>query len=363
MKKIFRIGFASLLLFIPIFFMHSSPARAGEKIRVLVAGGLDTVKLSNTRWNGRVEIKRSKTGVVSVNGRVKRLPLKFYAGNSFLYFNNRPFRGSISIHKDGAGLMAVNELGLEDYVTGIINYEVSSKWPLEVLKAQAVAARTYALYMKQKNKGGVYDIEGTVMGQVYRGAAAEDEAAERAVMGSRGEVLTFKGEIALTVYHSNAGGATDSAKDIWGRDYPYLRSVISPYDMDAPWFLWDFALPASLLKRVLNGFGVGVGVPVAMSVEGATPEGRVKRLKIVDRRGSVFFMSGEDLRKAIGYGVLKSARFRVDKRGDVFIFKGRGSGHGVGLSQWGARGMAENGYSYREILDYYYPGTVLERRY
>lgn len=360
MKKFFRKGPVIIVLFM-LLVLPAGYAEARQTIRVLLASGVKTLELSNTHLAERVVIESTQDGRILFNGTAKSLPLRLYPGKGYISMNGRAYHGFIRVYEEGGGIMAVNELGLESYVAGIINNEVSSKWPMEVLKAQAVASRTYALYRKQRSRTGTYDIEGSVLGQVYSGKSGEDLRSVRAVWECKGEILTYRGEPALTVYHSNAGGVTDSAKDIWGRDYPYLKSVASPYDVGATWYSWDFEVSPLSFKGLLNGAGVGVGTPVSITVEKTTAAGRATRLKIVDDLGSAFFLSGEELRKIIGYGVLRSTRFTVEKKEDVFKFKGNGSGHGVGLSQWGAKGMAENGYSYREILDYYYPGTVLER--
>ncbi len=360
MRKFFSKGPLTIVLFL-LLVLQAGSVEARQKIRVLLARGVKTFELSNTHLGEDVVIKSTNDGRVLVNGKARSMPLRFYPGKGYISFNGRPYHGFIKVYEDAGGVTAVNELGLESYVAGIINNEVSSKWPMEVLKAQAVASRTYAVYRRQKNRAGIYDIEGSVLGQVYSGKSREDLRSVRAAWECKGEILTYRGEPALTVYHSNAGGRTDSAKDIWGRDYPYLKSVASPYDVDATWYSWDFVVPAPSLKGLLNGAGIGAGTPDTITVEKKTAAGRVLRLKITDNLGTAFSLSGEELRKIIGYDKLRSTLFTVDKKEGVFMFKGKGSGHGVGMSQWGAKGMAENGYSYREILDYFYPGTVIKK--
>ena len=250
---------------------------------------------------------------------------------------------------------------MEAYIAGIINNEISSKWPEDVIKSQAVIARTYALFNMRKRQNLPYHVESSVMGQVYSGASVEDNAAIKAVQATAGEILVFDGEPALTVYHSNAGGMTDSAREIWRRDYPYLLPVESPFDASAPKYEWEFALPAESFKGLLSSGGLPALTPQEITVLDTTSAGRVKLIALRDGSGKEARLSGEELRGAVGYSNLRSTFFAVEKDGDRFIFKGRGSGHGVGLSQWGAKGMAENGYSYREILDHFYPGTELTR--
>ncbi len=343
--------------------MRAVPGQAGngDRIRVLVLSDIGSlnVKVGENVWR----VMAGARGTAIVNGTERRLPVRFYPEGDFIYLNNRPYRGDIEIVDGGKGLDVIDQLHLETYVAGIINNEISSRWPEDAIKSQAIIARTYALYQMRKKSDAPYDIEGSVMGQVYNGAGAEDPAAFRAVNETRGEILTYGGEPALTVYHSNAGGMTESAKDIWFHYYPYLLSVPSPYDSEAPNFYWEFTLAADTLKDLLESAGYAIGRPEAVYPENVNASGRVITLVIKDRFDRIVKISGEDLRKIIGYSTLKSAIFEVTLKRGLLDFKGRGSGHGVGLSQWGAKGMAEKGYSYREILEHYYPGTVIERAY
>ncbi len=339
----------------------SGQAGYGDKIRVLVLNGISSLNIKN--GTDTLKIRKEVPGTVLVNGREKSLPLRFYPDKEFIYLNGRPYRGAIEVLDGKKGLLVVNELFLELYLIGIINNEISSKWPKEVIKSQAVIARTYAVYQKKRRLKDPYNIEGSVMGQVYNGVTTEDSSAARAVKETAGEILTYGGEPALTVYHSNAGGMTDSSKDIWSHYYPYLNAVKSPYDASAPGFNWEFTLASGSLKDILSSSGYNIERPEAIYLEDVTASGRVKTLIIKDSNNRTLRLSGEDLRKIIGYSTLKSAIFGVSKNRDLFTFKGRGSGHGVGLSQWGAKGMAENGYSYREILSHYYPGTTLDKAY
>ncbi len=343
----------------------SSPAVCGQRVRILVLDGMREITIETaTGSRHRLSLEHGKR--VLLDGRPRRLPLEFRASpGDLLRLNGRPYRGVIRVYagRKGTGLMVVDDLDLEEYVTGLINYEISSAWPVEAVKAQAVAARTYVLYRMGRAVPGPYDIEGTTSGQVYRGAASEDSAARSAVSACAGEILVYDGAPALTVYHSNAGGRTDAAGDVWsGEDvYPYLRSVPSPYDRVSPRFRWEFGLTDSMLGRVLRAEGYDIGRPGSVTPLDLTPGGRVRRLRITDRRGRTVVLRGEDMRKIIGYSIMRSSAFVVRREGRVFVFSGRGSGHGVGMSQWGARGMAEAGYSYREILRHYYPGTRIKK--
>lgn len=340
----------------------SSVAAAGRSIRVLVLKGEPSLTVTGA-GESPVEIKAEGGKAAPVNGKKAAWPLKLSPAGEFLYINGRPYRGSAEVTESREGLRVINELSLESYIAGVINNEISSKWAVEAVKAQAVVARTYAVHQMNNRTDAPYDIEGTVMGQVYRGAASEDEAATKAVADTAGEILTFAGEPALTVYHSNAGGMTDSSREIWAEYYPYLLSVTSPFDKDAPRYAWEFAVPALSLKALLAGAGYEIGELLDIKCDEMTAAGRVKSLVISGSSGSGVRLRGEDLRRLIGYSYLRSSLFSAEKKGGLFVFRGRGSGHGVGMSQWGAKGMAESGFSYAEILRHYYRGTVLKKAY
>ncbi len=338
--------------------LHTVPGQAGysEKVRVLIAKS-SSFDLRGTD-RGDLHIKRDGTGIL-VNGRRKALPLRLYPEGEFIYVGKRPYRGSVEITAVKDGLLLINEVHLDSYIAGIINNEISSKWPEGVIKSQVVIARTYAIFNIRKKANSQYHLESSVMGQVYNGAAGEDDIVRRAVRETAGEILLFGGEPALTVYHSNAGGMTEAASDVWRTGYPYLVPVESPFDEGAPRFEWDFSIEASLLGEQLSAAGYAMRAPEEVSVLETTLSGRIKLLSVRDSSGRDVTLSGEDMRKALGYSNLRSTFFEVSRREGAFVFRGKGSGHGVGLSQWGAKGMAENGYSYKEILDHFYPGTEL----
>ncbi len=365
-----RLLFVCLLISL-VFFGCAAPgpsrqdkaAGREEMIRVLVLKGTEEIEIRGAEGAGHIRVRHLGGNAVTLNGEKASLPLRFSPSAEFIYIGKRPYRGVLEIYADEDGLVVIDEMPLEDYLVGIINNEISSKWPIDAIKAQAVVARTYAIYKKRKREGSLYDLTATHMDQVYTGAAVEDAASMLAVMETSGEVLFYDGAPALTVYHSNAGGMTESSKHVWSIDYPYLRAVKSRHDKGAPNFRWELSLSARAIGDMLAGAGYGIGIPRSIKIKEKTPTGRVKALVIRDGQGGELTLSGEELRKVLGYGMLKSTLFRVKKRGSTFTFRGRGSGHGVGLSQWGAKGMAEEGYSYRKILKHYYSGTFIRKIY
>lgn len=343
--------------------IDSGHAAHGGKLKVLVVKGASLITVKGSSAGNTLKVGRFRPGRALVDGKYKTLPIKFYPKGEAVSLNNKPYRGAIEIYDDGNGLMAVNELEVEAYLAGIVGNEIPAGWPEDALRAQAVIARTYALYHKKKRQSDKYHIEGSVLGQVFGGMASEHPATTRAVDDTRGEIVSYGGEPALTVYHSNAGGRTDRALDVWSSDYPYLVSVESPYDSASPGLNWEFAIPVSSFKTLLNASGYSLTEPEGIYPESKTPSGRIKSLIVKDEQGGSVRLSGEDLRRLLGYGSLKSSIYKASRKNGLFEFRGKGSGHGVGLSQWGAKGMAENGYSYKKILMHYYPGTSIIKAY
>lgn len=340
-----------------------APITAKETIRILVLEGKTGFKVDGAKGSSRLNLKYTGGTTVTLNGQLRRLPLRFHPKWRFIYIDKRPYRGVVEVREQNGELIVINELQLEDYIAGIINNEISSKWPLEAIKAQSVVARTYAVYQKRERAGQLYHMTGTHMDQVYTGAAVEDRASFRAVKKTIGEVLLYKGRPALTLYHSNAGGVTELARNVWATNEPYLKTVKSRYDKHAPNFRWELALSRESLGDKLRAAGHKIGKPSKIKVRKKTNTGRIKLLSIKDKSGKVVTMKGEDLRKALGYATLRSTLFKVEHGRKGFVFKGMGSGHGVGLSQWGAKGMADAGASYRKILRHYYFGTTLKKLY
>ncbi len=341
-----------------------APKGSGVTLRVLVLQKQKRLYIEGAFGEKpSIKITPADDDGVLVDGEWARLPLSFTPEGELIRINGRPYRGRIEVFPDRGALKVVDELDLETYLAGLINYEISAKWPSDAVKTQAVIARTYALYQKRKSKGGDYHIEGSTLGQVYKGVNTEDMASLKAVNDTRGQVLIYRGALALTVYHSNAGGRTDASADVWSGEYSYLRSVRSPYDAVSPDYSWNFTMPGPVLGGLLVRGGYNIGSPTSIKVKARTPGGRARQVRVRDSGGRVIELEAEKFRKIIGYSSLRSTKFKVRRRGDLFEFNGKGSGHGVGLSQWGAKGMAENGYSYRQILRHYYPGTKLKRVY
>ncbi len=267
-------------------------------------------------------------------------------------------RGSIDVQRVAGGLQVVNRVPLEDYVAATVGREVYPSWRPEMLKAQAVVTRTYALHRRAGSSRRAWDVTGDTSSQVYGGLAAEGPEVVAATAATRGEYLAHRGAPILAAFHSASGGRTASAEEVWGRAVPYLVPVDVPDEEDSPDTYWRASVAGPKLRRALGVDGLG---PIReVRVVERSDSGRVLRVEVRGERGAQEVTS-RHVRDGLGGSVIRSTLFDVRKNEDRFVFVGSGHGHGVGMSQWGAQAMAERGASYREILDRFYPGAKLVR--
>ncbi len=279
-----------------------------------------------------------------------------------LYIGIRPYRGLLELRRTASGrLTVVNEVDLEEYLYGVLKMEVDPEWPADALKAQAVAARTLALQSMGRFASEGYDVRATTDTQVYGGISAEDPRTTAAVEDTRGEIMTYEGRPIFAAYHSDSGGYTESSELVWGGRYPYLQAVPDPYSTGAPNHEWIVRMDLPAFEELLRRAGRSANGITGIEVVETTPSGRVGLVRITGTDG-VITVKGTDLRAIMGATRLRSTLFIVRITPDeqpLVEFLGRGSGHGVGLSQWGARGMAAAGRTYKEILGYYYTGVEI----
>lgn len=263
------------------------------------------------------------------------------------------------------------EIDLETYLLGVVAAEMPATFQLEALKAQAVAARTYAIHALE-NGTPLADAGGAILTTDHRSAQAwisKEAFWERwgrearfrwrriaqAVVSTHGQVITYAGAPILAAYHSSSGGYTESAENYWSGSAPYLQAVADPYDAVSPHRGTVVSVSVSTLLSRL-----GVGVPASggashIVVSERYPSGRVRTLRLGDAT-----VTGRQVREALG---LRSSLFSVDVEGDTVHFVTDGYGHGIGMSQYGAEGMAREGYTYDAILRYYYTGVELTQWY
>lgn len=267
--------------------------------------------------------------------------------------------GSLQVVRRGKGLLVVNQVDLEEYVKGVVPSEVNSAWHPEMLKAQAVAARTYALYQHMLSASRDYDVAASIQDQVYRGRHGLDARVEQAVESTRGLVITHQGAPIYAAFSSTAAGITEDAMVVWSKDLPYLKGVECPFDLESPYYQWKASFRVDVLENNLRQLGFQVGTIATLTPLSHSRAGRVATLRILHSKGELI-LRGEELRKAVGYTVVPSTQFTIESFGQDIVLTGYGAGHAVGLCQWGAKELAELGYSFSSILRYYYPGTELQ---
>ncbi len=254
-------------------------------------------------------------------------------------------------------LQVVNHVPLEDYVASVVASEYGFE-DLEGSKAMAVLVRTYAL----RNKfGEAYDHVDHVMSQVYDGATAVTPVSYEATRATRGEVVTYADSLIEAVYFSASGGHTANNEDVWDSDpLPYLRARPDPSGENSPHQSWEARASRNALLSALSSHA---GTTVSGFVLGdRTSEGRVRTIDLLTGNSRQSIRADVFRRIAnehVMNGDLKSTWFTARRSGNAYVFEGRGFGHGVGLSQYGARGLSEQGYQYTDILDYYFTDVTL----
>lgn len=297
---------------------------------------------------------RAENGRISTgNGLCSKVRL---ASADRIKVNGKSYRGMVELIIQGGRLLAINQLPLEHYLIGLINSEISSSWPMESIKTQAVIARTYAMAKKRERAGSIYDLESTVMDQAYSGSDDEDSRAARGVHETEGEVLTYNGTIIQAFYHANSGGRTEASENVWGTSIPYLKGVECRYGLTSSTRNWELAMPLARLENSLKSLKI-TGLTDIRGGE-LNSRGRLKTVQLETAKG-VVTLPATKFRMTVGSTVIRSTGFNVRVENGTAYFNGTGYGHGVGLCQYGAKQRALDGFKYNEILAYYYPGTRL----
>ncbi|HET7343608.1 MAG TPA: SpoIID/LytB domain-containing protein [Methylomirabilota bacterium] len=274
-------------------------------------------------------------------------------------FNGRDYAAALEIVRNGDGMAVVNELPLEDYVVGVLRAEAGDRWPLEALRAQAIVARTYAAYHRTIAGARPYHIVASTANQGYAGVVPAASPIWGAVRETVGQVLLWEGEVFPAFYHTESGGYTEDPRTVFAaRNMPALKPVRCEFSAGSPHYFWSLDVKLADLAEVLRRNDAGVGSVTAVEVTERTPSLRAAVVTVHGTRGSAR-LRGNDFRRMLGYDTFKSTLFAVAVDAQTAHFSGRGYGHGVGMCQWGAKGMAEQGYTAPQILEFYYPGTVL----
>lgn len=364
----------ALILLLP------APVRAAEAIRVLLLTDAPRVVLSAERGvmiqlpTGEERVLMAPLAVTPLLGgltineqavRAGRIRVTGWDGDLTVSTGAGPdstplvVSGTVHVVNRGKGLALINEVDLEEYVKGVVPAEMNAAWHPEALKVQAVITRTYALYQRMASLGREYDLAAGTQDQVYRGRQGVDARVQQAVEATRGLVLTHRNAPILAAFSSTAAGPTEDAMTVWSKDLPYLKGVDCPFDLNSPYYQWRVQIRLEDLEAGLRRQGLAVGTIATVTPFAYSRAGRVARIRILHSDGELI-LRGEDLRRAAGYTVIPSTQFEVEAVGREIVLSGRGAGHAVGLCQWGAKELAELGYSFATILHYYFPGTDLK---
>ncbi len=362
---------------------------------------------------GRVHLASEGGEAFALDGREIRLTLDdsqttwialgLDAGSGYFWSREEDLqvRGDLIVLARPSGLTLVNELDIEEYLLAVVPSEMYPSMPAEALKAQAIAARTYTMRHLGRFSARGFDVMGSVLSSAYRGVDRETSRTTEAVLATSGEVLTHSGALIEAYYHATAGGMTAASADVWGGARPYLNAVgewfsesersergpaiaqipLTPAVLErwlrerpavfsqgtgfgqASTFRWIVPVSADLIR---DRVGERIGEVVAIVPRGRDIGGRLKSLTVVGTNGEAH-VAGDVIRSRMGG--LKSNAFTVmpligaDGLPERFLFVGAGFGHGVGLSQMGAAGMAARGATVDEILSHYYPGATISPHY
>lgn len=284
------------------------------------------------------------------------------------------YRGTLHLWGKGGTFTLVNHVNLEHYLASVIPCEMDIGWNEAALQAQAVAARTYALWRMQRPgvKKRSWDLTSGADSQVYGGFKKESDKSRKVIVDTAGMVLVFadldddEAKIFPAYYHSTCGGHTADAHEVFGgEELPCLTGVICTGCRDSPVYEWTFTLDQDELREVLRKIG-GKDLGKIAQIECIAPEDSdwVRAVVLKGEKGECRLSVGK-FRRAVGTGRMKSANVTVQKRGDWFKLVGYGWGHGVGMCQWGAAGMAHPDLDFKadEILKHYYQGAQIRRIY
>ncbi|MCX5667744.1 MAG: SpoIID/LytB domain-containing protein [Candidatus Omnitrophica bacterium] len=279
---------------------------------------------------------------------------------ALIYLDGRSFRGTVDIiKKDNMKLAVINRIALEEYLYGVLYNEVSHRWPIEAIKAQGITARTFALYQARQNKMQDYDLTNDIYSQVYSGATSERWSTTRAVKLTLGKVLIYKGDIFPTYYHATCGGKTEDAANLWKIDMEPLKGSECGFCKESPHYKWTKHIPLSEIEKKLGDNGYKIEKIKSVTVMARNKSGRVDKMEIGDDSGVSCMLTGKDFRRMMGPNDLRSTNFEPSIDNDKLTLSGIGWGHGVGMCQWGAKGMSEHGKNAEEILKIYYPGAEI----
>ena len=389
-KQINQLTYKNILIFIILLLSFQSNVLQSSSepiIRVLIKKD----KILRIRSDSAIPLRIS--GNQFFNKRIKGLTIKDKLNKKILFFDkqkdkfynvnknsfsikstdkrgiwvgDKRYSGIINVILKDNKIYVVNKLRIENYLSSVVGAEMPHKWPLEALKAQAIASRTYAL----KKKGNLmFDIDSTQKDQVYNGLESRTIQTARAVRSTRSLVITHNNKLINALFHSSSASQTENSEDVWSDKYDYLRSV-KAFDSDNPKLIWNKSFTKDELKDLFPVLGGLEKIKVLKK----SKTGRIKSLEIIGENGSKNIL-GKDFRSRMklnstlfNYSFIKTNISEEENLNQKSIYtdraylliSGKGSGHGVGMSQWGAKYMASKGARAEQILKHFYKGIKVK---
>ncbi|MFH1939352.1 MAG: SpoIID/LytB domain-containing protein, partial [bacterium] len=291
-------------------------------------GGDGPFKIYNLKSNNLISEEHNKIvklsphdkGIEILGKGVYSGPIKIIpVGNTkiIVVFNGQKYhyRGNmeINIDKEYGKLNVINIIGIEEYLYGVLKKEISPRWPAEALKAQAVAARTYAIFNMNKYIDKGYNICASTNSQAYGGVNHEDPLTNKAVDETRGVIMVYKGKPINAVYHSDSGGYTEDSENVWGSFLPYLRSVKSKYEekVSPPHHTWTYSINEKDLTKKLQKQGYTVNSVVSIEPVNKSETGRINELDFTTDNNEVINMKANNFRSLIGADLIRSTLFNI----------------------------------------------------
>jgi stage II sporulation protein D len=369
----------ALALPAPVAAKPAPAQKEDTQIRVLLLADIKTVRIGagsyifkdlNSGASHKETFSHDKTIRITIGGilldddvLVKKISITPQKESDFIPVNGKVYRGRILlIQREPEKVQVFNELGLDDYVRGVLGVETAQGWSLEALKVQAIASRTFALRNLSRHAADGYDVCAQTHCQVYGGKNSEYALTNQASDATAGLVMLYRGAPVNAYFHACCGGSTEDAEGVWeGPGQPYLKAIGCRWCIPCPRFTWRTIVPDSDIQAKLAAGGYRIGRLKRIQILKREKSGRVSQLRIIGNKGKAT-LRGNAFRLLVGPDKVRSTLWSVmSHKGDSWLFIGNGWGHGVGMCQWGSKFMADKGKSAQHILRYYYRGITIEK--
>ncbi|MDH5559965.1 MAG: SpoIID/LytB domain-containing protein [Deltaproteobacteria bacterium] len=343
-----------------LLFKTSSPVTLSD------INGLRAEGMTLNKWQARkITISPLNSNSIKIDNQIRHRGSLMISSGGYIQVqkkgskSKKRYLGDIEVKPYKNGLYIINHIPTELYLEGVLNAEISTKWNMEVVKAQSVIARTFALFKRQQRKNNPWHLTSDHSDQVYYGVDISDSRGKFAINATQGMVVDYRGKLAQTFYHSNCGGMTEDPGNLWQYSLPYLKIKEVPFGKNDPRYYWETSLSDAEIRKILRKNGIYTNNIQNIVINEKTSSNRAYELLFTGKTNYTLLAS--NFRKAAGYRKFQSLMFEVVKIPGGYHFRGQGHGHGVGLCQWAAKEMAEEGYKFDEILRFFYSPINIRR--